>query len=215
MTTIGHNRPPIVTAEELAAATADLDQRSEALIASAGRARVENQAHAGKAADLIKMITAHVKALEDVREAHKRPILEAGKVVDAHFKARTAPLDAAKAAVKGMVSAWQAAERAKAAAEAKAKLDAARAAEERARAAGVLSTTPVAEPEPEPQQVVRGATGAGIVTTKRWVHEVTDAAAVPRQYLTVDDAAIKAAVKAGVRDIPGVRIYQDETVTVR
>lgn len=215
MTTIGHNRPPIVTAEELAAATADLDQRSEALIASAGRARVENEAHAGRAADLIKMITSHVKALDDVREAHKRPIIDAGKAVDAHFKARTAPLDEAKGAMKGLISTWQAAERARAAAEAKARLDAARAAEERARAAGLLSTAPAVKPEPEPQPVVRGATGAGIVTTKRWVHEVTDPTAVPRQYLAVDDAAIKAAVKAGVRDIPGVRIYQDETVTVR
>jgi hypothetical protein len=41
------------------------------------------------------------------------------------------------------------------------------------------------------------------------VHEVTDPAAVPRQYLMVNDAAIKAAIAGGVRDIPGVRIYED------
>lgn len=48
-----------------------------------------------------------------------------------------------------------------------------------------------------------------------WKHEVVDAAAVPREYLMVDEAAIKAAVKAGIRDVPGVRIFEEAEMRVR
>ena len=48
-----------------------------------------------------------------------------------------------------------------------------------------------------------------------WKHEVIDAAAVPREYLMVDDAAIKAAVKAGIRAIPGVRVFEEAEMRVR
>ena len=48
-----------------------------------------------------------------------------------------------------------------------------------------------------------------------WKHEVIDAAAVPREYLMVDDKAITAAVKAGIRAIPGVRIFEDAEMRVR
>jgi diketogulonate reductase-like aldo/keto reductase len=38
---------------------------------------------------------------------------------------------------------------------------------------------------------------------------------VPREYLAVDDTAIKAAIKAGIRSIPGVEIYEEAEVRVR
>lgn len=48
-----------------------------------------------------------------------------------------------------------------------------------------------------------------------WKFEVTDPAAVPREFLCVDEKLIRAAVNGGARDIPGVRIYDDVQVTVR
>lgn len=52
-------------------------------------------------------------------------------------------------------------------------------------------------------------------TVMVWKHEVTDPKAVPREYLMVDDAAIKAAIRGGIREIPGVRIYEDAEMRVR
>lgn len=52
-------------------------------------------------------------------------------------------------------------------------------------------------------------------TVMVWKHEVTDPAAVPRQYLMVDERAIRAAVDAGIRDIPGVRIFEEAEIRVR
>lgn len=51
--------------------------------------------------------------------------------------------------------------------------------------------------------------------TKRWVFEVTAASLVPREYLQVDEKKIREAVGSGIRSIPGVRIYQDESITLR
>lgn len=47
-----------------------------------------------------------------------------------------------------------------------------------------------------------------------WVFEVTDESAVPRQYLSVDETAIRKAVASGVREIPGVNIYAKTELAV-
>jgi hypothetical protein len=52
-------------------------------------------------------------------------------------------------------------------------------------------------------------------TTKRWTYEVIDANLLPREYLVVNTTAINTAVKGGVREIPGVRIYEDTSLTIR
>lgn len=49
---------------------------------------------------------------------------------------------------------------------------------------------------------------------KRWVFEVVSLAEVPRQYLVVSEPLIREAVRLGVREIPGVRIYQEKTLAV-
>lgn len=51
--------------------------------------------------------------------------------------------------------------------------------------------------------------------TKRWTFSVIDPALVPREYLVVDEAKIRAAMNAGVRDIPGVKFEQTESLTSR
>ncbi|HRS66743.1 MAG TPA: hypothetical protein P5519_12750 [Spirochaetia bacterium] len=51
--------------------------------------------------------------------------------------------------------------------------------------------------------------------TKRWTFDVLDSTQVPREYMVVDTAAIRAAINAGIRTIPGVTIYQSESLTIR
>lgn len=52
-------------------------------------------------------------------------------------------------------------------------------------------------------------------STKTWVFEVEDINLVPREYLVVDEIRIRKNVIAGVRDIPGVRIYQKDGLAIR
>ncbi|WP_346318214.1 hypothetical protein [Chitinophaga sp. YIM B06452] len=51
--------------------------------------------------------------------------------------------------------------------------------------------------------------------TKRWAYEVTDLAQVPRGFLQLDEKAVKEAIASGVRQIAGIRIFQDESITIR
>lgn len=48
-----------------------------------------------------------------------------------------------------------------------------------------------------------------------WTFEVTDPLLVPTQYWTLDEKKIRAAVKAGTREIPGVSIFQDMKIAIR
>lgn len=52
-------------------------------------------------------------------------------------------------------------------------------------------------------------------TTKTWAFEITDAAQVPRQYMEINESLIRKAVQAGTRDIPGVKIFQKESLSIR
>lgn len=60
-------------------------------------------------------------------------------------------------------------------------------------------------------------TGTGTVGTRKkpWTFRVVDADAVPRAYLSVDHAKVKAAIAVGEREIPGLEIFQDEGLQVR
>jgi hypothetical protein len=55
----------------------------------------------------------------------------------------------------------------------------------------------------------------GVTVREVWEFRVVDAALVPRAYMKVDEAAIRAAVAAGVREIPGVVIEKGQQVIAR
>lgn len=60
-------------------------------------------------------------------------------------------------------------------------------------------------------QTVQAPTGI----RSAWSHTITDHTLVPREYLSVDEAKIKAAIKEGVRIIPGVKIEQVASTVIR
>lgn len=91
-------------------------------------------------------------------------------------------------------------------------------AEEEARA---LEAVQKAAPLPDvvqaqvaPAGPVRAESGQAS-STKRWDFEIVEAADVPLEFRKVDEQAIRAAVKAGCRKIPGVRIHQVDGLAVR
>lgn len=50
-------------------------------------------------------------------------------------------------------------------------------------------------------------------TRKVWKHEIVDVQLVPAEFLIVDEVAIRKAVLAGARNIPGVRIFEDVVIS--
>lgn len=50
---------------------------------------------------------------------------------------------------------------------------------------------------------------------KVWTFTLKDESQVPREYLVVDEKKIREAIRAGVREIPGVEIFQDTQIAIR
>lgn len=130
---IGHNQPPLT--ELLAEETVALKSRADDLIASAGRAKVEDDETAGRATTLAKMLAEHSKAIDKAREERKAPFLEAGRTVDRHFGALKQPVDVAKGQVVALLDAYRRKKEAEAAAERRRLEEEARKAREAAEAA--------------------------------------------------------------------------------
>jgi uncharacterized membrane protein YqiK len=140
---IGGNLPPL--AELLPVETAEIEKKAGDLIGGVERAKVTDQESAGRATLLAGMIKSHLATIDDARASRKRPYLEAGRAVDAHFNgiaARLAIFDPEKKViggplftVLGMVDKFRRDEEAKAEAERRRLEEAARVEREKAAAA--------------------------------------------------------------------------------
>ena len=73
----------------------------------------------------------------------------------------------------------------------------------------------VAPPVVEQQKVTRADTGAAVHMRKEWTWEIKDISKVPAEYLEVKKTAVNQAVKAGIREIPGIKIYETEKAVLR
>lgn len=171
---------------------------------AAEQRRIQREAEA--AAREAERVAREAAQAEARRQAEARAIIERQQG-EARRKA-----EAEEAARREAESARLAAEQA----EAERAREAARAERERAEAAKEAANAPAAE-------LTRARSDLGAVGSLRttWHYEVTDEAAVPREYLSVDHAKVKAAMKAATKGrdcklkIPGIRVYSDSNTVVR
>lgn len=47
---------------------------------------------------------------------------------------------------------------------------------------------------------------------KRWTYKITDFSKLPDEYKMIDAGAVRAAINSGNREIPGLEIYQEESI---
>lgn len=83
----------------------------------------------------------------------------------------------------------------------------------------------VAEVKVESIQVVRPVLSKKGTTTrtetgaayqkKHWTFKVVDASVVPREYLVVSDNKVRDAIRGGLRTIPGIEIYEEDSTSFR
>lgn len=226
------------------------DRRDELLRAEGRMPPIENDEAAGKVGDYIKEITAACKAADGARVALKEPYLAGGRVVDGFFiKGVIDPLLALHTRCQVKLKAFldskaEAArqERMRLEREARAAEDTARKqAQERdkaarteaertqaaiaAREAEQASVNRIAAEEAtrvKPAELSRTRGDFGSVASLRayWDFEVVDAAALPRAYLMLNEAAIRAHIKARIKDQPpapigGLRFFEKTAAAVR
>jgi hypothetical protein len=67
----------------------------------------------------------------------------------------------------------------------------------------------------KPKSSAVGFTGATSTGRTVWKYEITDADKVPREFCEPAAGKINRAVQSGTREIPGVRIYSQDSVMIR
>ncbi len=183
------------------------------------------------------------KALELKRDELVRPLNEQVKAVNAYAKSIGEPLVVSETHLKGQLVTWERllekrrqeemakanAERQRLEAEAAAKVKAAQAqnsledlfkpADEKVReqiVAKVEQERTAVEIENQHQAAVSAIQSQKVSGASRpWVFEVTEPNRVPAEFMVVDEKKIREAVRNGVREISGVRIFQDTKISIR
>lgn len=219
--------------------------RIEALIARGNVAEpCETEEMAGRYGDYLKMVRTIAGTggiIETEREKHNRPLLNAQRALKARADGLINKLNTAAGKVRRHLDAYMDEQRRKAdqaRREAEEQAQAAREAAEAERqrqaeareAAGEPAFEEVGEPIPTveiapavvDEPVVRGDYGARVGSTTVWKHEIISVRQVPDRYLkhpkVVEalDKVIAAAIRTEkVREIKGVRIWDDQQTVVR
>jgi hypothetical protein len=192
----------------------------------ASHLKVSSPQELANATDVVKLIKTRHNAIEEERTTLVKPLNDTVKRINDRFKTILAPLAEAEVGVKSKMLAYQQeenrkAEEARREAERKAREDAERIAKEQASLAP-NSPPPMVEVAailpPPPPQTTRGAFGSTSTLKKVWVYEVEDiqklAAARP-DLVMVDAAKINGLIRGVGGEIPGLKIYQKETIAVR
>jgi len=159
--------------------------------------------------NILVKINSGLKEIEKKRLSFTAPLNQSLKEINATFKGVTEPIAQAKSELSQRLMSWRAEEQRRIFEE----QEAARKEEERRRkiqeahaAKGhkVNETiTPVERPMPfSVQDTTR--------TRTQWTYDIVDESQIPREYLIIDKTGMMTAVRSGVRDIPGVKIYQKE-----
>lgn len=203
---------------------------------------IENDGEAGHVTDHIKSLKSVRGAVEKIFKAEKEPFLEACKVADSWKNVRWTKIDVAIAGATKSILAWN---KKKEDEERARQMEAARRAQEEAERlaleaaahadAGINDTAEEllniavaeekkAETIAEKAEDVRGRSYgnfASASTRKVWVGEIESMATVDlealRKYLTADDLekAVRGAIKDGIREIKGIKIFEQDKLTIR
>lgn len=175
----------------------------------------EDVRHATEDLSLISTIR---KRLEEKRREFVQPLDEHRKAIQEKFKTITGPVDEADKLLRDKILAFNTEQR-----RLQEEAERARQLIEEAKAIQQGLTEQTGEVFEEPPEIVapaatpvqRAYTGTGSMTTRRnrkW--EVVDLVQVPHEYLMVDAAKVGKVVRAGIPSIPGIRIWEEESLAI-
>ena len=163
-----------------------------------------------KAGDFYKAFKSKAKELNEKRLSYTRPLDKTKKMIKADFDRIIKPMEDFADDLKLKMVLW-AKEEQKKIDEEQARLDAQAAAYAEKRGLDPNTIVPVSAGD---IQKTKGSHSTSSIT-KKWTYAISDSTKVPREFLTVDDQKIKQAIKQGKRNIDGLNIYQEESITIR
>lgn len=201
----------------------------DAAVSKANSMVVDTEETLTLATDIVKFIKEKAKQVEKERKDFVDPLNAHLKTINAKFKTLSEPLEAAEQILKGKMLTFQrkleaenrAIEEAKRKEVEKYALEIA----EKARLEGDEATANTMEnqlekimEQPVNIEKVRGSvTGAVSSIQKRWTFEIIDIQALAQarpELIEAKSGDIRKQISAGIRDIPGIRIYQEESMRI-
>ena len=185
-----------------------LQKQSESLLKKAQMHQINTEVDQSAATELIGQVKSILKALEGRRKAFTTGANDYIKTVNILYRGLKEPLERAEKVLKQKMGAFfrkQEELRQKEEIKLKKKMD---------RAAEKGKEIPIEQPKIESQKSVK-TENSGASFIKVWKHEIIDAEKVPREFCKPDEVKLNAAVKAGLRSIPGVKIYEDVQTRIK
>lgn len=201
--------------------------RIEQLLESAGKcpATIGDEATVGKVGDFIRLARDVEKRVNDAREKHNRPLLNAQRSLKAKADSIMQPLLSAGGDLRSRLNAYVAKKEREAAEEQRRQEEEARKAREALEEAGVDEkiVEQVSAPAPAPRTpIARGDLGSTVSARSVWKFErEAPVAKLPKsilehpKVLEAIDQVIGSLVRSGTREIKGVRIFEDKEASVR
>lgn len=177
------------------------------------------------AKDLVKKSSAIEKAIEKHRKDLTAPILQEKKQIDEYAKKLTEDLTVAIKELRSQIFNFEV-ELERARQEELRKIEETRReelrkAEEAKKAAEDAGEVPAVPVETTINSMVLDSRKQELEADKSrsirkvWKYDIINEMQIPREYLEINHTAIRSAVAGGVREIPGVTIYQTEQLVIR
>lgn len=185
-----------------------------------------------QATEFLTKIVARKKRIEELRLFFTKPLNDQVKAINAQFKSSSQPLEIIESEIKSKMIEYRKIEAEKIRKQQEKELEKQRkefqAEQDRKMKEAemlkgkekkeVLKEIKQEEFIPVPSAIKQESqitSDAGSVKTRKtWKFDIVDEGLVPRKYLEVNEKAIREAVRQGIREIPGVNIYEEENINV-
>lgn len=172
-----------------------------------------------EASNMLGIIASAKKNLEKHRKFFVQPLNDQVKRINLWFKGRMEPLEKADGTIRSKVLVFRQEQERRRREEEERLRKLAQKEQKRLEKQAIKKGEPAPPPIPVPiipeqSKSVHGDFGT-VSAKKVWDFEVLDEMKIPREFLMVNEKAVRAAVKAGVRNIPGVRVFQREELAVK
>lgn len=161
----------------------------------------------------LRTIANALKSIELKRQSFTQPLNQSLKEINGTFKELTIPLNTAKSILTKKVMDWRAIEMEKIRKEQERiakEEERRRKIQEAHKEQGHEVSKPVVMEKPVSLKQTDTTN-----TRSVWAFEIEKMDKVPRMFLSVNETAIRQAIRDGVREIEGVRIFQKESMVIR
>ena len=185
-----------------------IQKESSDLVSRAQNFQVISDVAFEDATKVISWIAGVKKKIELKRKFFTQPLNEQVKKINVMFKEYSNPLSEADRIVRNKMLSYRKVQEEKQRKEQE-KLD------KEAKKIAKKENIPVEEVmEGNKAQEVPKTVGATTIK-KVWTFEVEDEARVPRGFLMLDEPRIREAIRKGIREINGIKIFEKETIATR